>query len=278
MSPKIIPDIETILSEVPSSPPRPNVTNETLCRFAEAFYWIQNPNGESVAPILAELRHHPGEFPPPPCWKIVCIGVAILTSKGEIEDLACLKGDDEEALIKEVARILSEDKSAPFPEHDVVTFNGRGFDLPVLCARAARYGIQLPYWSSRWHYRYREEPHFDLLDYWSAYGGSPRVSLSQMSKLFGLPGKREGEDGNSVAAMIAEGRLQDVRHYCLSDVVQTAGVYLRTQHFRGKLTRDEYRTAALRLLEACEGAFAPAEALSWISEKTDRRVFLLEDV
>lgn len=283
-------DLETVPSEVPPSPPRPNMANEVLSRLARFYHLSSEPSHpnmserelmsfmrfERTIAELGALVPHPGsDFAPPPCHKIVCAGVALLTDTYELEDLACVEGDSEEAILRELARLFSEDKTQPFAEHTVVTFNGRGFDLPVIAARAARYGIVLPYWSSRWHYRYAEDPHFDLLDFWSAYGGSPKVSLSQMSHLFGLPGKREGETGASVAAMISEGRLEDVKRYCLSDVVQTAGVFLRTQLFRGKLHKDVYRRAAHRLLEACEGAFGLG--LEWVSEKTDRKVFLLEE-
>jgi hypothetical protein len=283
---KLVLDIETVIDpDVPLSPPRPNMSNEILDRIAEACGSFDDCFADSAKgtalknarSMLGELRPHSGSFPPPPCWKVVCVGIATLTERGLLDDLACLEGESEEEILCEVHRVFSEDKTRPFPEHDVITFNGRMFDIPVLTMRAARYGIQLPFWSSKWHYRYAESPHFDLLDFWTAYGGSPRVSLMQMGRLFGLPGKREGEDGASVAAMIQEDRLLDVQHYCLSDVIQTAGIFLRTEFFRGRLDRHSYRAAAMRLLAACEGAFVSYDALGWISEKTNRRLFLLEE-
>lgn len=224
------------------------------------------------ASIPLSPRAKEDSIPPPPCWEIVCVGVALLENY-EICDLAYVGGDREEGILHGVARLLSENKAEPFPEHTLVTWNGRGFDLPVICARAMRHGLQLPFWSARgWHYRYSEEHHIDLMDFWSAFGGSPRIGLTQAAKLIGLPGKREGEDGKSVASMISEGRIADVQRYCLADVVQTAGVFLRTEFFRGRMTRDKYREAAAKLL-----AHAAKEAdLEWITLQADLKTFLLD--
>jgi 3'-5' exonuclease len=46
------------------------------------------------------------------------------------------------------------------------------------------------------------------------------------------------------------GRVEEVRNYCLCDVVQTAGVFLRTQLVRGELDSSQYQQAMAGLLRA----------------------------
>jgi len=45
------------------------------------------------------------------------------------------------------------------------------------------------------------------------------------------------------------GRIDDVRNYCLCDVVQTAAVFLRVQLLRGELGSDRYLVAMAGLIE-----------------------------
>jgi len=68
-----------------------------------------------------------------------------------------------------------------------------------------------------------------------------------IAKLCGMPGK-VGIDGKDVGPMVHAGRLQEVRDYCLCDVAQTAGVFLRVQLLRGELEREPYLHAMRGLL------------------------------
>jgi hypothetical protein len=65
-----------------------------------------------------------------------------------------------------------------------------------------------------------------------------------------MPGK-VGVDGKDVGPLVHAGRVQEVKDYCLCDVVQTAAVFLRTQLVRCELTQDGYRTAMAGLMRAC---------------------------
>jgi predicted PolB exonuclease-like 3'-5' exonuclease len=132
-------------------------------------------------------------------------------------------------------------------------WNTRGFDLPVIVARCLRYGLAVP-----WYYRQREvrhrysaEGHLDVMDFLADYGATKPYSLDLAAKLIGMPGKLDCT-GASVAKMIAEGRLDEVRAYCLQDVAQTVALFLRTQLLRGELDHDGYVTAMEGLLRAIE--------------------------
>jgi len=127
---------------------------------------------------------------------------------------------------------------------DLVSWNGSGFDLPVLQYRAMKHGIQAPaYWEhgdnnrefrynnylSRFHWR-----HIDLMDVLSGYQVRGRASLDQMAVLLGFPGKL-GMSGDKVWPCWLDGGIEKIRNYCETDVLNTYLVYLRFEHMRGNL-------------------------------------------
>jgi predicted PolB exonuclease-like 3'-5' exonuclease len=137
----------------------------------------------------------------------------------------------------------------------LVSWNGGGFDLPVLHYRGLIHGIVAPrYWEmgegdyrdsrdfkwnnyiSRYHSR-----HLDLMDLLALYQPRASAPLDQLAKLMGLPGK-QGMAGDAVWGAWCEGRIDDIRDYCETDVVNTYLVYLRFQKMRGVLTAAEHDT------------------------------------
>jgi predicted PolB exonuclease-like 3'-5' exonuclease len=130
----------------------------------------------------------------------------------------------------------------------LVTFNGRGFDLPVLETRALKYGLSLPRYfaagQARSTYRgnrYSDAYHIDLCDFLSNFGAAyRRSSLNLLAKLIGLPGKYtiEGED---VEYLYRLGRMKEINQYCMTDVLQTYFLFLRMELMRGRLDKSAYR-------------------------------------
>lgn len=127
----------------------------------------------------------------------------------------------------------------------LVSWNGGGFDLPVLHYRALKHGIQAPqYWESgdidrdfkfnnylnRYHLR-----HIDLMDVLAAYQPRANAPLDHISVLLGLPGKM-GIGGAHVWEAYQAGRLKEIRDYCEVDVLNTYLVFLAFEHMRGKLS------------------------------------------
>ena len=131
----------------------------------------------------------------------------------------------------------------------LVSWNGSGFDLPVLHYRALLHGVAAPrYWEqgdevkdfrynnylSRYHSR-----HTDLMDVLAGYPARAYAPLDDLARLAGLPGKL-GMDGSQVWPAYREGRLADIRHYCETDVANTYLLFLRFQLMRGALTEEEH--------------------------------------
>ena len=137
------------------------------------------------------------------------------------------------------------DKRVP----QLVSWNGGGFDLPVLHYRGLMHHVVAgKYWDlgeddrefrfnnyiSRYHHR-----HLDLMDLLALYQPRANAPLDAMAKLCGLPGKL-GMDGSAVHAAWLEGRVDDIRRYCETDVMNTYLLYCRYQLMRGGLTSAEH--------------------------------------
>ncbi len=118
----------------------------------------------------------------------------------------------------------------------LVTFNGRGFDLPLLELAAFRYGI-----SAREHYlaRDRYRGPIDLMDWFTNFGAC-RLSggLNLLAKLLGKPGKMD-ITGEQVYGLYREGKLQEINDYCLCDTLDTYFVFLRTRLMTGEITAEQ---------------------------------------
>jgi predicted PolB exonuclease-like 3'-5' exonuclease len=201
--------------------------------------WTRPEQAEALPPVR-------DAFPPTWAHRVVAIGCAWLDAGYRLARFGAIgegQPDDERALLAELSRQVAD--AAPL----LVTYNGRSFDLPVIALRALCHGVPLG-----WYYRpdgprhrYGGEAHVDLAD-WLADHGATRVgSLHAVARLIGLPGKL-GIDGSHVEGLYRAGQLGAIQRYCLTDVVQTALLFLRFQLLRGALAPAEYRDAAEALL------------------------------
>jgi predicted PolB exonuclease-like 3'-5' exonuclease len=183
-------------------------------------------------------------LPAAPHHEVVALGVLWLDRGYEPKRIG-LAGEtkDESGILRDFARTFEEQRPR------LVTFNGRGFDLPVIAMRCLRHGIPLrQYYRDRTvRSRYTPKGHLDLMDYLADFGASKPSRLDIISKVCGMPGKL-AVNGKDVAGLVAAGRSEEVRNYCLCDVAQTAGVFLRVQLLRGKLRRDAYLGAMRGLI------------------------------
>jgi 3'-5' exonuclease len=113
----------------------------------------------------------------------------------------------------------------------IVTFNGRGFDVPFLYLRSAL--LNVPVTRKNWlGYRYQTEPHCDLAEQLTFYGVSGREGVARRfnldfyCKAFGIESpKSHGVTGMDMNDMIAQGRYQEIAEYCLRDVQATVLLY-----------------------------------------------------
>ena len=149
----------------------------------------------------------------------------------------------------------------------LVSWNGGGFDLPVLHYRGLRHGVVADkYWDlgdddrefkwnnyiSRYHMR-----HLDLMDLLAMYQPKNNAPLDAMAKLCGFPGKL-GMDGSQVYPAFLQGQLDEIRRYCETDVMNTYLLYCRFQKMRAGLNEAQYEQE-IALVKDTLGRLAEAE-------------------
>ena len=207
------------------------------------------------------LQHH--------LHKVAAISCVFRDDEGfRVKSLGSLD-DEEPKLVQDFFRIV--DKYTP----QLVSWNGGGFDLPVLHYRAMINGVVADrYWEmgdedrdfkwnnylSRYHTR-----HLDLMDLLALYTGRANAPLDELAKLCGFPGKL-GVDGSQVWTLYQEGRLDEIRDYCETDVVNTYLVYCRFLLMRGVLTKAAYEAEVNLVrssLAALDGAHWKEYLAAW---------------
>ena len=171
--------------------------------------------------------------------------------------------DDEGSIIQRFFDGI--DKYTP----QIVSWNGSGFDLPVLHYRGLIHGVQCSrYWDmgeddkdfkwnnyiSRYHAR-----HIDLMDLLAMYSGRANAPLDDLAKLIGFPGKL-GMDGSKVWEAFQQGKLAEIRNYCETDVVNTYLVFARFQLMRGQFTQARYEKEC----ELVRSTLSKSEEPHWI--------------
>lgn len=224
-------------------------------------------------PSQADKDRYPDRDPFPPIWahKVITIGMLALDElylpiKGGCAAGGLVGGKSEKEMIERWSHAASGKMWEQQQPLKMVDYNGRGFDVPVLQTRAFRYGIQLPWYFgllpdnkggiSSWSKEYRDRYqgwHLDVQELWTGRGAFRYPHLENLAKLMGLPGKN-GFDGSKVHQAYKDERYQEIDVYCMQDVYQTAFIFQRFQHIKGKLSLDKYREAAGALLAYIEDA------------------------
>jgi len=198
---------------------------------------------EAVAEAMFQLRRQEvgHDFLRLHLQRVVAISVVLRTA----DNIKVWSLGDEKAQEKELIQrfFTGIERFSP----TLISWNGSGFDLPVLHYRSMLHKVSAPrYWdqgeddsSFKWNNyisRYHQR-HTDVMDLAAMYQARAYVPLDQMATLLGYPGKM-GMSGGKVWSAFQNGELSAVRNYCETDVLNTYLVYLRFQHHRGQLTDE----------------------------------------
>jgi len=193
----------------------------------------------------AERKEHgQSDFMPLHLQRVLVISCVFRNTDGlRIHSFVDRDGQSEGKVIQTFFNTL--EKHVP----QLVSWNGGGFDLPVLHYRGLQHGVVADkYWDlgdddrdfkwnnyiSRYHMR-----HLDLMDLLALYQPKNNAPLDAMAKLCGFPGKL-GMDGSAVYPAYLDGKLEDIRRYCETDVMNTYLLYCRFQKMRGGMLDKEY--------------------------------------
>lgn len=176
----------------------------------------------------------------PGLGKVIAIGLWLIE---EDRGMILLEGDEEEAhswekvpnskIFRGDEKMLLEKfwevsgtrgSSSRLPQ--LVTYNGRGYDGPVMMVRSAQNGVRPS--RNLVPNRYAVEDHCDLMDMLSFYGASrDRFSLDYWCRRFDVESPKGSIDGSQVGRAYREGRIDDIGEYCLRDVRATGELFRR---------------------------------------------------
>ena len=211
------------------------------------LYYLEGLSAEDAAELMFSHRRQEtdgnSDFLRHYLHQIVAISV-VLKTKDNLKVWSLGDVDSDE---KEIIQRFFEGLERYTPT--IVSWNGSGFDLPVLHYRSLIHGVVAQrYWEngeddnsfkwnnylSRFHSR-----HTDLMDVLSGYMPQAKAPLDQIATILGFPGKM-GMSGDKVWDTYVSGDIEAIRNYCETDVLNTYLVYLRYELIRGRLTEKAY--------------------------------------
>lgn len=209
------------------------------------------PYPEQVQRLVAERRARTGgrtDFLPLPYHRPVVACLLEAVEDGGIVSLA-------DALVWTNQRLpeaaFLEEAWHRLDGASLVSFHGKGFDLPVLELRSLKHAVSTPGWISA--SRRAGGHHFDMRELLA--GPASSAPLDLYAKLVGLPGKGEVA-GADVQALYTAGDLDRIAAYCMTDVVQTYFLFLRHRLVDGALTTDGYAESVEQARQSLPRLFA----------------------
>ena len=226
------------------------------------LFHLEELNDEDTAQAMFALRREKvgNDFLPHYLQKIVAI--SLVMAHGSQVKVWSL-GDESTQEAELITRFFKGiDKHTP----TLVSWNGSGFDLPVLHYRALYHGIEAKtYWEmgdnqqafrwnnylNRFHYR-----HLDLMDVLAAYQNKAFAPLDDIATMLGFPGKM-GMSGAHVFEAYTAGKIAEIRNYCETDVLNTYCVYLKFELMRGVIKQHEYEDKLLTLKDMLQSENKP---------------------
>ena len=222
------------------------------------LYNLDGLSDDDTATAMFALRRAKvgHDFLPHYLQKIIAISLVMVHgSQLKVWSLGDEQSDEKELITRFFTGI---DKHVP----TLVSWNGGGFDLPVLHYRALLHGIAAPtYWEAgehqqpfkwnnylnRFHYR-----HLDLMDVLAGYQNKAIAPLDAIATMLGFPGKM-GMSGDKVWGEYQAGNIKGIRDYCETDVLNTYCVYLRFERMRGVINPAEYDAALEQIKNTLAG-------------------------
>jgi predicted PolB exonuclease-like 3'-5' exonuclease len=238
-------DIKYLVFDVESVPdgelikrikyPDENITiDEAIVKFQEEILAITDGKSNFIPPTF--------QYP-------ICVVIAKIDEKYKLKEIVSLDEGNFDA--EEMTRKFWYGIEVLYKKASLVTFNGRGFDVPLLELMGYRYGFQMSrHFTDKFGTRYRfGTRHIDLQEYLSNYNAMKMAGgLDLLAKVLGLPGKME-TSGDMVYEMYKEGKIIQINNYCIHDVLDTYFVFLRTRVNLGKISMDDERALYSHAIE-----------------------------
>jgi predicted PolB exonuclease-like 3'-5' exonuclease len=206
----------------------------------EAFLLQEAKSGSSFLPVTFH--------------QIVAISAVIGDEYGRFDRVSSIEGDNEYEILKSFISFIDNHNPR------LISFNGRGFDLPLIMIRAMRYNLSCPAYfdknnqmlnKSKWdnyQTRYSDNFHLDLMDNIAEFGAVRGLNLDTICSMVNLPGKYD-VSGDMVTDLYFNHEIDKIREYCESDVLNTYWLFLKYELLRGNLLISDYTTMLQDFLE-----------------------------
>ena len=206
---------------------------------------ILNPLKLSKKAQALQFEKTGSEFLPVCFHKVVCISAVMADGFGNFLRVSTLKGENEKEKIAEFLKFINSHNPR------LVSFNGRGFDLPMIMLRAMKYNLNASAYfetndqstnKNKWeNYRSRYDGrfHLDLLDHISDFRAVSGLKLDYLCATLGLPGKYD-VSGDQVLELYYANKQDKIDEYCQSDTLNTYWLFLKYELLRGKITIEDY--------------------------------------
>jgi len=155
-------------------------------------------------------------------------GLLLLEGKSEetrdwskVPNAKIFRGDEAQVLT-EFWKLVARTPKSGLPR--LVSFNGRGYDGPMLSIRSAQLGVKPS--RNLLGNRFTLAEHCDLMEVFSFMGVTrERFSLEYWCRRFDIESPKGSIDGSQVSRVYRAGRIEDIGEYCLRDVRATAQLY-----------------------------------------------------
>jgi predicted PolB exonuclease-like 3'-5' exonuclease len=228
-----IPDVELIKKVY-------DIKSDGLDACNEAFVIQKEKTGSSFLPISFHVS--------------VVISAVIADENGNFQKVNSIVKDTEKEILKTFLGFI--DRHNP----KLITFNGRGFDIPMIMTRAMKYNFSCPAYfnqndtlknKTKWdnyRARYSDKFHIDLMDTISEFGAVRGLNLDTLCSMSGLPGKFDVH-GDQVTDLYFNNEMDQIAQYCESDVLNTYWLYLKYQILNGNLLLQDYHRILTNFLE-----------------------------
>lgn len=177
---------------------------------------------------------------------VICDAFGNFIKVGNFKAIGDNKEEREKTLLQDFLKYLNT------KQPKLVSYNGRGFDIPMLLLRAMKYHLDATAYfeenntqfnKSKWEnyrQRYSERFHIDLLESLGNFGAVRGLKLDVLANLVGFPGKYD-TSGDMVLDLYYAGEQEKIDIYCQSDVLNTYGLYLNYEVLKGNLNVQDYQ-------------------------------------
>ncbi len=225
------------------------------------FHYEGDPMDICKQAFAAQKENSGSEFLPLSFHKIISIASVLADDFGNFIKVGHFAkntplADREEVLLQEFSAFLNKQNPR------LVSFNGRGYDMPLIGVRALKYNINLfgyyevdnpQFGKNKWEnyrQRYSERFHLDLYDTLGNYGATRALSLDALCKMAGIMGKYEVCGSQVHEIIFRDNNLAQVDFYCQSDVLNTYWLFLKFELTKGMLQFNDYIANLIKMKES----------------------------